>query len=195
MVAVGILFWITGFFTAWAFPDIHNGSITAYLHEAFPDNSWFNAVNMIVMLAVFLTFPLQVTPALEVLEEWCQPAVSLAARDTSTDKPNPTPADPDGDARDCWGDFKWIIPRYCIVLGSAILVLIVDDIGLLMALFGAVGQTGLAMMPCMCHLALQRRGVAPKQRSKTLMNLLTITCCTLVMFFGLIEAVRQILKI
>jgi Transmembrane amino acid transporter protein len=211
MLVVGVLFWVTGFFCSWSFPDIQNGSITAYLSEEFPDSLWFKVINTMVIFAVFLTFPLQVTPALEVLGEWCQPNTSSVAPGNSASHPNPNDDTPTGspirqdallesynnvnggvgDYRDRFG---WLIPRYGIVLGCAILVLLIDDLGLLMALFGAIGQTGLAMMPCFCHLALQRRGVAPEHRSKTLMDLVTIVFCTLVMLFGVIASVRRILS-
>jgi len=75
MIVVGTLFWLTGFTTSWGFPGIENGSITAYLSEQYPDSTWFRIVNTLVTVAVLLTFPLQLTPALEVLEGWCHPSV------------------------------------------------------------------------------------------------------------------------
>ena len=207
MIVVATLFWITGFFSSWGFRNIQNGSITAYLYEEFPDNPWFKSVNTMVMLAVFLTFPLQLAPAMEVLEQWRQPSfssVTIAPSRDAHDRAVP-PEDARGKntllvrlatwgACDCWKKISWIMPRYCIVLSCAILVLLVDDLGLLMALFGAVGQTGLAMTPCLCHLALQRKGIAPKQRLKTFMNIVTVTFCSLVMFFGLIASVDRIAR-
>ena len=200
MITVGSLFWITGFFTSWGFPNIRNSSITAYLYEEFPGNPWFKCVNTMVMLAVLFTFPLQLAPAMEVLEQWCQPSLSSVNQPACRDFQNQAvlPEDerghhePTWGACHCWKKITWIIPRYCIVLGCAIVVYLVHDLGLLMALFGAVGQTGLAMTPCLCHLALQRKGIAPKQRLKTVMNLITVTFCSLVMLFGLVTAVNRI---
>lgn len=200
MLTVAVLFWVIGFFGSWGFPDIENGSITAYLSEEFPDNVWFKVVNSIVMLAVFLTFPLQLTPALEVLEEWFSTNNDPESPTATTGGDSPTGSHEslrreallNEENRSTWGRFSWVIPRYCIVIGCASVVLVVGDLGLLMALFGAVGQTGLAMMPCLCHLALQRRGILPKHRGKTLMDLLTVMFCTLVMLFGLITSVERI---
>jgi hypothetical protein len=36
------------------------------------EQPWFGVVNSLVMVAVFLTFPLQLMPVIKVLEEWCQ---------------------------------------------------------------------------------------------------------------------------
>ena len=44
------------------------GRITAYLIQTFPENPWFPIVNVLVMLAVFITFPLKLTPAMCVTE-------------------------------------------------------------------------------------------------------------------------------
>lgn len=224
MSVVGILFWIIGFFASWGFPDIENGSITAFLAEQFPDQPWFKAVNAMVMLAVFLTFPLQLTPALEVLEEWFTPAIALSSPTTTSEEIQPAadassqetvpviqPVDSTDGHREAalladedenlapstnswWKKHQWIVPRYAIVFGCSIVVLLVDDLGLLMALFGAVGQTGLAMMPCLCHLSLQRHGIAPKHRFKTLLDLLIVIFATLVMFFGLVVSVNRIIQ-
>lgn len=221
MSVVGILFWIIGFFASWGFPGIENGSITAFLAEQFPAQPWFKAVNAMVMLAVFLTFPLQLTPALEVLEEWFTPAVAMndlaPVENDQTSGASPQEAPPqieridrkDGQREDAllpdevenqlnsntwWKKHEWIVPRYAIVFGCSVVVLLVDDLGLLMALFGAVGQTGLAMMPCLCHLSLQRHGIAPKHRLKTFVDLMVVIFATLVMFVGLVVSIDRIIQ-
>jgi len=65
MSVVATLFLLIGTTASWGFPDLTSGSITAYLAQRFPDQAWFGFVNILVMLAVLLTFPLQLTPAME----------------------------------------------------------------------------------------------------------------------------------
>lgn len=233
MTVVATLFGVLGITGSWAFPDIQNGSITAYLAETFPDSNWFRIVNALVMVAVFLTFPLQLTPALEVLAEWT--SSSRESEHDSSPSSNACVAEDDAEDEEAgdqttaprrkglqllptaddttveetiaasstppidhvdpwWKQYSWIIPRYILVLACAIVVGLVNDLGLLMSLFGAVGQTGLAAMPCLCHLALQRKGKIARAPSwKTLMDLCTILFATLVMLFGVIVSVERIL--
>ena len=166
MTVVAALFWFIGFFGSWGFPDIENGSITAYLSQTFPDQPWFKAVNTLVMVAVFFTFPLQLTPALEVLNEWCSfcavPVITVRNNGrvvvSTTEDQNLSRLESSAthfvlDRSEngveqahssrvnmcfsrCWENYSWIIPRYLVVFGCAMVVLCVDDLGLLMALFG-----------------------------------------------------------
>lgn len=59
------LFLLIGITASWGFPDLASGSITAFLAERFPGQAWFGFVNILVIVAVFLTFPLQLTPVME----------------------------------------------------------------------------------------------------------------------------------
>jgi amino acid permease len=219
MGTVATLFLLIGLSASWGFPENTSGSITAFLEERYPDQPWFALVNSLVMVAVFLTFPLQLTPAMEVLEEWCQPTnnhnntMELEQEEQEQESP-PTIRrvdSSDGHREDAlleddahqqqqqctttlkrwWKEKQWIFRRYLVVLGCAAVVLLVDDLGLLMALFGAVGQTGLALMPCVIHLQLQRQGIAPKHRMKTAMDVFTIAFSALVMIFGLVVSVQR----
>lgn len=215
MAIVATFFWVIGFFGSWGFPDIENGSITAYLAERYPDEIWFGLVNILVMSAVFLTFPLQLTPAMEVVEEWCgnrdvgheaipgmdsneNPLLVLQ----SLDNVYPTHQDhllgrnetPGSNAAPFCQRHGWILRRYMIVIGCLLVVLYVNDLSLLISLFGAVGQTGLAAMPCLCHLALQRKGLAPKHRLKSAFDIATILFSGGVMIAGIIVTVNRIIK-
>jgi amino acid permease len=213
MGTVGCLFLLIGLSASWGFPDNTSGSITAYLEERYPDQPWFGVVNSLVMVAVFLTFPLQLTPAMEVLEEWCQRSndhninsmeqeeesrPTIRRVDSSDGHREDALLEDDAQQQQCtttfkrwWKEKEWIFHRYLVVLGCAAMVLLVDDLGLLMALFGAVGQTGLALMPCAIHLQLQRQGIAPKHRMKTAMDVFTIAFSALVMIFGLVVSVQR----
>jgi hypothetical protein len=73
--------------------------------------------------------------------------------------------------------------------------LVGNNLGLLIALFGAVGQTGLAGMPCAIHLALQRQGIAPKMPFfRTVIDYGILGFCGLVMIMGVTFAVNNIIK-
>ena len=238
MSMVAILFISIGISASIGYPDIENGSITAYLKEKYPNNLWLDIVNVLVMVAVFFTFPLQLTPAMEVLDEWlygennetknCLTRIVDASgryhfqfdeettnrrhrgsvsdslgidRVDSTDmyradalleEVQPEVHEDDDDDGDddgyesngrcccnnsCISNFVppyWVIQRWVVVFGCAIVVLVVNDLGLLMSLFGSVGQTGLALMPCVIHWNLQRQGIAPQHRILQCMDIFTI---------------------
>jgi hypothetical protein len=270
MSIVGFLFLLIGITCGPAFSDIQDGSVTAYLTIKYPNVIWYKVINASVMVAVFCTFPLQLTPAMEVLNEWfgpgCDPKcctsttrlrgllsvrrrrrrrrrghTQIAQQDADVvqDEPedeeeveinssscsssnnnntnnnaratNPsTIGSGDGDggggdgllvintatnvvnddemtttARDainnnndiitttttqsnmnninnsCFGQYEWIFRRYIVVFCCTIIVLSVNDLSLLMSLFGAVGNTGLAGMPCIIHLRLMKLNIAP----------------------------------
>ncbi|KAL3930140.1 MAG: hypothetical protein SGARI_004569 [Bacillariaceae sp.] len=282
MSIVAMLFLIIGITTSVAFTDIESGSITAYLTETFPNNRWYPVCNSLVMAAVFMTFPLQLTPAMEVLDEWfgpgCDPkcfsggsngdcchalllrrrhgtsmpqqmedqeggfrdeptdAIQSAAvandgilrastdmasgeledglrpTEQSTGNGNrasltsPSPLrmitdDDDGHevtiaapplANSCFGPYEWVFRRYMVVFGCAIVVLAVNNLALLMSLFGAVGQTGLALMPCAIHLKLQQQGVAPRRHFLSAVDGCTIAFSFIVMVSGVIFSVQEI---
>jgi hypothetical protein len=73
--------------------------------------------------------------------------------------------------------------RYCSL---------VNDLGILMSLFGAVGQTGLAGMPCAVHLALQYQGIAPKNSFWSLVNVMILLFCTAVMLTGCFLVAKEL---
>mmetsp|Transcript_51585 Transcript_51585/g.57617 ORF Transcript_51585/g.57617 Transcript_51585/m.57617 type:complete len:824 (-) Transcript_51585:83-2554(-) len=262
MGCVGVLFLLIGITCGPAFPDIVEGSITAYLTTKYPNSKWYQGVNALVMVAVFFTFPLQLTPAMEVLQEWfgpgCDPqcdsccfgfgvgewsqtrtnnrnttttiandgllrlrrrhrppsrrqqrrgggghhtplsqqeeeeedetvpedellpeegeegvdVMAVATEETNNSTTTSTPIHNESTPMNtntnrnrhdsttptppntCFGTKEWIFRRYVVVICCAIIVLCVQDLGLLMSLFGAVGNTGLAAMPCLIHLQL-----------------------------------------
>jgi amino acid permease len=290
MSVVAMLFLIIGITSSLAFTDIQSGSITAYLTETFPHNVWFQVCNTLVMVAVFLTFPLQLTPAMEVLDDWfgpgCDPRciggsggcchallmvrrrrqrqsdVSIGAqndtfRDESTNTPNGVSDTNNGDEvmregattksgfvngnnlppmddsgigtgqnaatssstapspwiltdddngqeiliahppsflnNSCFGEHEWIFRRYIVVFGCALVVLVVNDLALLMSLFGAVGQTGLALMPCAIHLKLQQMDMAPRRIILSCVDGCTIVFSLLVMVTGVTFSIKEIL--
>lgn len=265
MGTVACLFLLIGATCGPAFPDIVDGSVTAYLTTKFPASRWYQLVNAGVMVAVFLTFPLQLTPAMEVLREWfgpgCDPVCcgsnsntgdgsgsgccfgggGLRARGTSTGGRHTRVAQRDNhenqnhageehenfrdenetenneataaaaggvDTRhnsdgngtgppirnSCFGTYEWIFRRYLVVFGCAVVVLTVNDLGLLMSLFGALGNTGLAAMPCIIHWSLMQRGIAPQNFLLMALDVLTIGTCGGVAVIGCAFSIRQILE-
>lgn len=89
----------------------------------------------------------------------------------------------------------WMIRRWIVVITCSTIVLVVNDLGLLVSLFGAVGQTGLAAMPCAVHLALQyQQHIAPKNILLTIADILVLVFCTIVMVAGCYLSIHDILN-
>jgi Transmembrane amino acid transporter protein len=307
MTIVALLFLCIGISSSLAFTDIASGSITAYLTETFPNNPWYPIVNILVMMAVFLTFPLQLTPAMQVLDEWfgpgCDPkcfqgrslwhcrSLLLVQRqrqrrqqetttrrrmtqgETASTMPSEVDESQEGededhfddesvnqdiasnendgilmshaplhtlgtidhndkvtapplptDCVDCadglattmitsndqgheihvpaplpppntwFGKYEWVFRRYMVVIGCALVVLVVNNLALLMSLFGAVGQTGLALMPCAIHLQLQRHEIVEARKLLCVVDGFTIAFSILVMITGIVFSVQEIIQ-
>ena len=183
MCVTAMLFLLVGLPAVFGFPDIQSGSVTAYLKERYPQQLWFTFINAMVMVAVALTFPLQLQPAVQVLDQWiddyndygcCGATGSGSSDDEHLDLSSASDGDieiervslHDGQRASplqrrsssflsrslsehpsqrshCCGssEYTWLFRRWAVVLACAMIVLLVDDLGVLMALFGAVGQT------------------------------------------------------
>jgi amino acid permease len=253
MLLVATLFATIGIMASLGFPDIRNGSITAYLSQRYPDVVWYSIVNALVMVAVALTFPLQLTPAMEVLDQWldgcprqddpesslgnhvnqtvsmdpeeneilvassgrmelsskniCQTHDILAKNDTNVVIMKTTNVSeggsgaqvpllvPNENIQQQWDTIvppTWILRRWAMVLLCAIIVLFVKDLTLLISLFGAIGQTGLAGMPCAIHLALQRQGIAPPNILAKVTSWMILMFCVIVMIAGCVMVVMEL---
>jgi hypothetical protein len=260
MMITASLFLLIGIPASMGFPDIASGSVTAYLEQRYPHNLWYSIVNGLVMMAVLFTFPLQLTPAIEVLDRWLDSAccswlsrsgyASMYNHNENTDAAvapssehvnltqQPTANHPweeghvvvpvvstveekchhhddvlsiesaSGASDDddnvhrthFWPcsfriqKYHWILRRWFVVLTCATIVYMVgNNLGLLIALFGAIGQTGLAGMPCAIHLALQRKGIAPNTSVfRTVMDYGILAFCGLVMIMGVTFALKNI---
>lgn len=94
----------------------------------------------------------------------------------------------------CFGDYEWIFRRYLVVFGCALVVLTVDDLGLLMSLFGALGNTGLAAMPCLIHWKLVEQGIAPMNFLLLAVDVATIGMSLGVAIIGVAFSVKEILE-
>lgn len=81
-----------------------------------------------------------------------------------------------------------------MVLVCAVVVNVVSDLATLISLFGAFGQTGLAAMPCLMHLNLQRHGIAPNNMMQTVLDVVIISFCFLVMLTGCAFSLQLIWK-
>jgi amino acid permease len=222
MSGVAMLFALTGLTASIGFPDIASASVTAYLKQTYPQVLWFSMVNFLVLIAVALTFPLQLTPAMEVLEKWLTEIPQVGSlwkcgrpctfhRSSSDDNAVSPSASLEEELHNhasrsghtattrttvmtsIWNQYSWVVRRWMVVLSCAAFVYLVDDLGILVSLFGAVGQTGLAGMPCAVHLVLQRRHVAPKNVVRSVIDVLIIVFCTLVMISGCYLSVLEIM--
>jgi len=245
MSTVAGLFLLIGSTCGPAFPDIVDGSVTAYLTTKYPGSLWYQIINASVMVAVFLTFPLQLTPAMEVLGDWftpgCDPVCcndsgissgrsccfgggglsrrsgghAIVAQSDENDEnreevfqdegevPMVTAFGGDGvmvanlpplPSNSCFGEREWIFRRYLVVFGCALVVLTVNDLGLLMSLFGALGNTGLAAMPCFIHWRLMQQGIAPRNFLLLAVDAATISVSLGVAVIGVAFSVKEILE-
>ena len=250
MSFVATAFVVTGAVVSVGFAgNVHTGSITAFLRSEYPDCLWYSIVNGAVMLAVGLTFPLQLTPAAEVLDTWLSSANTdhyenvpnnitddaVAAEETNlpatgdgllvhpgsketfkkksqqalaatgeTQSPSPPVVSDDADdiavsvpRERQWAwlchHYSWMMQRWAMVLFFALIVIVVDDLAILMSLFGSVGQTGLAATPCLVHLALQHQGIAPRASwPQIVLDVTVVVFCTVVMFAGFFQALDDI---
>ncbi|KAI2499657.1 amino acid transmembrane transporter [Fragilaria crotonensis] len=213
MSVVATLFLLIGISGSIGFPSIRSGSVTAYLEREYPQLIWFSMVNCLVIVAVAFTFPLQLAPAMEVLDQWldgtledprvdsgasCGLDVTSSEEDfdrSSMQNLSPTqnvaiaqdelfPAQSSQHQQHCCNSHSWLLRRWGMVILCAMIVLLVNDLGVLMSLFGAVGQTGLAGMPCAVFLALQYQGIAPKNVLWSVLNMLILAFCFTVMVTG-----------
>lgn len=216
MTLVAFLFVLIGVSASLGFPNVHSGSITAYLEKQYPDVIWFSIVDALVIVAVALTFPLQLTPAMQVLDEWldhscdcrrnrqqeenasievtkytvAQQRVDSEEVSFHDESPTVSPLD----RTSCCGVKVWITRRWIMVLGCALIVYWVNNLGLLIMAVGAIGQTGLAGMPCAIHLAMQYQGTAPKGRLQIVVDVVVLLVCVIVMVSGLITSATEIIK-
>ena len=88
----------------------------------------------------------------------------------------------------------WILRRWTFVAVCSLVVYSVDNLSVLIGLFGAIGQTGLAAMPCAIHLALQSCGVLPKSRWRTLVDFSILIFCGCVMLFGVASSIDEMAR-
>lgn len=68
MATVGGLFILFGEYAVLSYGSVDNGSISAFVAERDPDNAGVAAQNLLICVAVILTYPVQFFPAIQVLE-------------------------------------------------------------------------------------------------------------------------------
>jgi hypothetical protein len=91
--------------------------------------------------------------------------------------------------------YAWLWRRWGLVVLMTVIVLMIDnDVSLLMGLFGAVGQTGLAGMPCAIHLALQYQVRVPRHTLMSIVDLLILLLTLVVMVAGCAVSVLKIVR-
>ena len=90
----------------------------------------------------------------------------------------------------------WYVRRWVVVWFLAVLVWWVNDLATLIALVGAVGQTGLAALPCLLHMVLQHRGIAPTHQGtvgRLVLNVAVLCFCATVLVAGCTQALSDIM--
>jgi hypothetical protein len=183
-VTLAVLFVAVGVSSSIAFPDA-DGSIIAYLVGRH-DCLWFQIINALVSVAVLLAFPLQLLPVMQAIE----------GNDTTKTRRTPTlPATLTRNAQRTsqqGSEQQRLITRLLILSAFAVIALLVDNVALLVALFGAVGQTALVLMPCAVHIRLKRMGIAKKSLVGDAFDFAIILFCIAVMVSGTASAIEMI---
>lgn len=170
LVAMGIIaliFASVGASVALAFPTISSGSVTAFLAARSPDDRWLAAVNAFVSMAVLLTYPLQMQPAVMVLDR-------LAAA-------NKRPS-----------ALLFASTRVALTAGCAAIVLAVPALDLLISLLGALCQASLAALPYVIALQLHRLGFVPLSPGLVAVHVVFTVFCAFVCVLGTYWAIADI---
>lgn len=172
MGCIGVLFATVGISAASGFPEISSGSITAYLAGRWPDNRWFAAVNALVGVAVLCTYPLQLQPAVMVLDK-------LGARP--------------GGGRLALGA-RFVATRWAVTAACALVVLTVPRLDLLIQLLGALCQAALAGLPFGLSLQLRAIGLVPISATLAAVHTVLMLVCACVMVGGTAAAGADIAR-
>eukprot|EP00470_Lotharella_oceanica_P014862 CAMPEP_0170191292 /NCGR_PEP_ID=MMETSP0040_2-20121228/51381_1 /TAXON_ID=641309 /ORGANISM="Lotharella oceanica, Strain CCMP622" /LENGTH=397 /DNA_ID=CAMNT_0010439347 /DNA_START=16 /DNA_END=1209 /DNA_ORIENTATION=- len=160
-----------------AFPGISTGSITAYLADT-NDNPWYKVVNTLTMVAVLMTFPLQLFPAMEVVNDWfgpgCEPRMCREETESQQWLPQVDSfeagegADIGLEELDDGADvppphagcrIEWALRRLAAVIICGAVALAVNNVALLVSLVGSIGSPGLVMMPSFISLSLHYKAI------------------------------------
>jgi len=135
-IVVFMCYILTGMLCYLSYGDITNGSITAELaHRSI--NPIIASLNVLIALAVGLTYPMQAYAAVEVLER------KLNIRDPVIDDHAETPAsNGEGSSRRT----KQLVFRTLLVLGTALCAGSVKQLGLIVSFFGSVNGSLIALI-------------------------------------------------
>jgi len=196
MSILAVVFVLVGALASIAFPHTGTGSITAFLVTE-TGAPYFQFVNGAVTFGVFLTFPLQLFPLVEAIMEILEPRHIPGGRRLLGD-------DDDGAEglrvqaswRNVWYQVvdRENIVRVSTVFVCAFIALGVQDLGLLVALVGAVGSTGLVMVPCAVHLQMQRLGIVERNWCQSGALIVILVFCSVVLVLGTASAFIDIVR-
>lgn len=188
-----------------------------------PVETILGVVNAAVTAAVLSTFPLQLLPAADVFSKWLQPSAPVAAspvppvvvigrsRVATSDTDAAVSTDVIGSKEHDLGEEgeemngsvasqrccclpQWVAERLFLVTVFVVVTLLVQDVALLVSLFGAVGQTALAALPSCCHLAMMRAGISELSWWLVGLDVLVVSFCFLVMVIGTMLAMSDIVS-
>lgn len=171
MIFVASLFLLMGGFGGAAFPNMDSASITAFLSEHYESgfsDYYFGIIDWLVSGAVLATFPLQLTPVVQVLDA----ALGIHS---------------------CCAK---AVLRVIAVTLCAVAVLILPKLDILIDVIGSATNTALAAFPCALHAALILkaarssgcRSIDLLSWTSLVVDLAVITLCFLVMVLGLKNA-------
>lgn len=208
-VSLSCMFGALGAACAVAFPEVRSGSITAFLERRHHAGHLFGAVNTVVASAVLLTFPLQLQPALEVIENRSAPPAahhgssSGVGGSSSSSVPAPATASDDLEgAAAPRGRFSrarqlhaFVRTRALTTTMCALVVLALPRLDLLIALLGAMCQAVMAGTPFVFSLKLHSMGELRLPRWLVPVNVVCAVFCALTTVFGTTRAVIDIIEV
>lgn len=192
--------------------ELRTASVIAFLatRSSGAERYVLQVSNALVTVAVFLTYPLQLKPASDILakclsrDRVAQPAGPAAANPQedggvleSPEAPRAAVVVEEGSARGPVRALRevpvWALQRLVFVAVCVATTLAVGNIALLVSLFGAVGQTGLGMLAPLCHLALMGAGVIPRSPARAALDAAIVAFCLVIMVAGTYLALTDII--
>ncbi|KAG8460294.1 hypothetical protein KFE25_011785 [Diacronema lutheri] len=186
MFSLCTIYMAMGVVVALGFPDIDSGSVSAFLAQRDPSNRWLAMVNAMIGLAILCTFPLQMQPALMVLDKQ-----RVAHRHHHNRHHH------QGHRHGCsaWaaaGAVRSVAIRFGLVGGCVLVVLLVPELELLIALLGALCQASLSALPFLISLTLHARGAVRISASRAALHVGLLSFCILAATTGSYSAFADI---
>ncbi|KAK3264809.1 hypothetical protein CYMTET_26473 [Cymbomonas tetramitiformis] len=167
-----------------------------------PGRYW-EAVNLLVTIAIAATFPLQLFPASEILAMLqAEHPLEDAGSHSSDVEETRHLTSPESNAHvPVEGSSALANSRLHnlgVTLGCISLAVMVDDVSLMVSFFGALCQTGIVIVPTLMHVSLLRQGILdvkpPSRRVLLAVDGCIITFCVYVMTSGTYASVQNIIS-
>mmetsp|Transcript_13649 Transcript_13649/g.33393 ORF Transcript_13649/g.33393 Transcript_13649/m.33393 type:complete len:161 (+) Transcript_13649:3-485(+) len=151
-----------------------------------------------------MTFPLQMYPAVEVIDEWfgpgCRPRCGESQIENASDHVSlASEEDSEYDSErvvegaDCsYYSIEWIVRRSIIVIFCGGVALSVSNLAVLLSLVGSIGSPSLVVIPSLMHLRMQWTGRIRWSVLTVCANLCVLVFSAVVAVAGAYFAIRDL---